>query len=59
MNVGIIIRHCDAGLRQVFETAAKNGFHHGQLVSWDPQYWTEENALDGVPADTVVAVDEP
>ena len=44
MNVGIIIRHCDEGLRQVFETAAKNGFHHGQLVSWDPSLWTDEMA---------------
>ncbi|MBR4441663.1 MAG: sugar phosphate isomerase/epimerase, partial [Clostridia bacterium] len=44
MNVGIIIRHCDEGLRQVFENAAKNGFHHGQLVSWDPSLWTDEMA---------------
>ncbi len=44
MNVGIIIRHCDEGLRHVFETAAKNGFHHGQLVSWDPALWTDEMA---------------
>ena len=44
MNAGIIIRHCDAELEQVFESAAKLGFHHGQLVSWDPTLWTEAQA---------------
>ena len=44
MNAGIIIRHCDEGLEQVFENAAKMGFHHGQLVSWDPALWTEAQA---------------
>lgn len=44
MNVGIIIRHCDKELEHVFETTAKNGFHHGQLVSWDPSLWTDEMA---------------
>ena len=45
MNVGIIIRH-SAGeeLRQSFADAAAQGFRHCQLVSWDPQYWTDANA---------------
>lgn len=49
MNVGIIIRHCDEGLEHVFATAAENGFHHGQLVSWDPSLWTDA-MLERVPA---------
>ena len=44
MNVGITIRHCDEGLRGVFEAAARGGFHHGQLISWDPALWTDEMA---------------
>jgi len=44
MNVGIRIMHCDGELRQVFENAAGYGFHHGQLVSWDPRLWTDEMA---------------
>ena len=45
MNVGIIIRHCGGeALRKGFEDAAAQGFHHCQLVSWEPQYWTDENA---------------
>ena len=47
MNVGIIIRHCGGEeLRQSFKDAAAQGFRHCQLVSWDPQYWTEENAKE-------------
>ena len=47
MNVGIIIRHCGGEeLRKSFADASARGFHHCQLVSWDPQYWTEENALE-------------
>ena len=45
MNVGIIIRHCGGeALRKGFEDAAARGFRHCQLVSWEPQYWTDENA---------------
>ena len=45
MNVGIIIRHCGGEeMRGHFAAAARQGFHHCQLVSWDPQWWTEENA---------------
>ena len=45
MNVVIIIRHCEGeALRECFATAAQQGFHHCQLVSWDPQYWTDANA---------------
>jgi sugar phosphate isomerase/epimerase len=45
MKVGIIIRHCGGEeLRQSFADAAAQGFRHCQLVSWDPQYWTGENA---------------
>ncbi len=45
MNVGIIIRHCGGeALRKSFQDAANQGFRHCQLVSWDPQYWTKENA---------------
>ncbi len=44
MNVGIILRHSSGDLRQTFENAARNGFHHGQLVSWDPALWTDEMA---------------
>ena len=45
MNVGIIIRHTGgSALRRSFLEAAERGFRHCQLVSWDPQYWTNENA---------------
>ena len=45
MNVGIIIRHSDGeALRRSFSDAAARHFRHCQLVSWDPQYWTDENA---------------
>ena len=45
MNVGVVIRHCDGqALHKSFADAAAQGFSHCQLVSWDPQYWTEENA---------------
>ena len=47
MNVGIIIRHCGGeALRESFATAAAQGFRHCQLVSWDPQYWTDANAAE-------------
>ena len=45
MNVGIIIRHSGGEeMRKGFADAAARGFGHCQLVSWDPQYWTKENA---------------
>ena len=45
MNVGIIIRHCGGdALRKSFADAAAQGFRHCQLVSWDPEYWTDANA---------------
>lgn len=45
MNVGIIIRHCEGEeLRDSFARAAEQGFRHCQLVSWEPRYWTKENA---------------
>lgn len=45
MNVGIIIRHCEGEeLRASFARAAEQGFRHCQLVSWEPRYWTKENA---------------
>lgn len=45
MNVGIIIRHCGGEmLRKGFADAAKQRFRHCQLVSWEPEYWTDENA---------------
>ena len=47
MNVGIIIPHRGGEeLRTNFANAAEQGFHHAQLVSWDPRYWTEENARE-------------
>lgn len=45
MNVGIVIRHVHGdALRESFARAAQQGFHHCQLVSWDPTCWTDENA---------------
>ncbi|MBR4539346.1 MAG: sugar phosphate isomerase/epimerase [Clostridia bacterium] len=45
MNTGIIIRHCcGEAMRKGFADAANQGFRHCQLVSWDPQYWTKDNA---------------
>jgi len=45
MNVGIIISHCGGEeLRKSFRDAAERGFRHCQLVSWNPVYWTAENA---------------
>ena len=47
MNVGIILRHCGGeALRSSFADAAAKGFHHCQLVSWDPVYWTDGNAAE-------------
>lgn len=47
MNVGIIIRHSEGEeMREIFTDLVKQGFRHGQLVSWEPKYWTEENAKE-------------
>ena len=44
MNVGIVIRHRAEGMRERFASAAAQGFFHCQLVSWNPELWTKENA---------------
>ena len=44
MNVGIVIRHRAEGMRERFANAAAQGFFHCQLVSWNPELWTKENA---------------
>ncbi len=45
MNVGIIIPHSEGEeMRTNFRNAAQQGFRHCQLVSWNPVYWTKENA---------------
>ena len=43
MNVGIVIIQAHEGMREKFETAAKQGFKHCQLVSWDVTTWTDES----------------
>ncbi len=45
MNVGICIRHAAQGMREKFMDAAARGFHHCQLISWEPQLWTDEEAV--------------
>lgn len=44
MNIGICILHNTQTLEEQFRAAQQNGFHHCQLVSWDPSLWTEEEA---------------
>ena len=44
MNVGICIRHAAQGMREKFMDAAARGFQHCQLISWEPQLWTDEEA---------------
>ena len=46
MNVGIIIRHDADDLRKSFADAAAQGFHHCQLVSWNPALWTDASAQE-------------
>ena len=43
MNVGIIIRQV-ADMKESFANAAAQGFHHCQLVGWNPELWTDESA---------------
>lgn len=44
MNVGIVIRHTAEGMEAKFEKAAQQGFRHCQLISWEPELWTDDNA---------------
>ena len=44
MNVGIIIGQAAQGMRESFANAAAQGFHHCQLVSWNPALWTDKSA---------------
>lgn len=44
MNVGISIRHSATGMREKFARAAGQDFHHCQLISWEPELWTDEEA---------------
>lgn len=44
MNIGICLSHRHHDMEEVFRSAAENGFHHGQLLSWDPALWTESEA---------------
>lgn len=46
MNVGIVIRHSAEEMEKKFSDAVQQGFRHCQLVSWDPELWTEENACE-------------
>ncbi len=47
MNVGIIIPHSGVEkMRRIFADVAAQGFRHGQLVSWDPGNWNDENAAE-------------
>ena len=44
MNVGICIRHAAQDMHEKFMDAAARGFQHCQLISWEPQLWTDEEA---------------
>ncbi len=44
MNVGIVIIHTAEGMREKFANAAAQGFHHCQLVSWNPELWNDASA---------------
>ncbi len=46
MNVGVIIGHSAGDLEDKFSNASAQGFRHCQLVSWNPELWTEENAKE-------------
>ncbi len=46
MNVGIIIPHTSTGMKERFAAAAEQGFHHCQLVSWNPDLWTDESVSE-------------
>ena len=44
MNVGIVIIQAAEGMKEKFAYASEQGFHHCQLVSWNPALWTDESA---------------
>lgn len=44
MNIGIVINHHEGTLEDRFARAAEQGFHHCQLISWEPALWTDEEA---------------
>ncbi len=45
MKVGICIQfRKDLDMKEEFRKAAAEGFHNCQLLSWDPETWTDENA---------------
>lgn len=44
MTIGIIIGHQEGTLEDRFARAAGQGFHHYQLLSWDPALWTDREA---------------
>ncbi len=44
MNVGICIRHSAGDVAQHIKDAADKGFAHAQLLSWQPELWTPEEA---------------
>lgn len=46
MNVGIVIIHTPENMEEKFAAAAKQGFKHCQLISWNPALWTDDNAIE-------------
>lgn len=44
MNVGIVIIHTAEDMREKFKRAAKQGFRHCQLISWQPSLWDDASA---------------
>ena len=44
MTIGICIRHVGEHLEEGFRNAGEMGFHYCQLLSWDRNLWTEEEA---------------
>ncbi|NLA53285.1 MAG: sugar phosphate isomerase/epimerase [Clostridiales bacterium] len=44
MNIGICIRHVHQDMRGQFIRAKDSGFAHVQLVSWEPDLWTAQEA---------------
>ena len=44
MNIGICIQHGTGDMREKIENALNLGFHHAQLISWNPANWTDESA---------------
>lgn len=44
MNIGIVINHYEGTLEDRFARAEEQGFHHCQLISWEPALWTDKEA---------------